>query len=113
MKETIHNTRTLPDGTQIETFTRDIVDCNILTVEAGTTGHRGGDTGHGGRTYFRIEDAASTDMTCEPYARKCKNGAVITGFEVRLGGDAELDTIIDALGFIRKVLKSQRRELSE
>lgn len=41
--------------------------CNILEVEAGTTGYRGGDTGHGGRTYFRIQNAASTDMEVHSY----------------------------------------------
>ena len=39
------------DGTKITTYTRDVVSANVLQVEAGTTGYKGGDTGHGGRTY--------------------------------------------------------------
>ena len=54
MFEIKENRRILPDGTQITTYSRDVVSCNILEVEAGTTGYMGGDTGHGGRTYFRI-----------------------------------------------------------
>jgi len=50
------------DGAKIETFAQEIVSANIITVEVGTTGHCGGDSGHGGRTYLRIKDEASTDM---------------------------------------------------
>lgn len=56
------NRRRLKDGTEITTYTRDVVSCNILEVEAGTTGFMGGDTGHGGRTYFAIRDEGCTDM---------------------------------------------------
>ena len=78
---------------------KEIVDCNILRVEAGTTGHKGGDTGHGGRTYFSITDEASTDMEVNVFDN---------GFEVMLGGDTELDTMIEALEFIVKTLKEKR-----
>ena len=62
MYEIKENRRKLFDGTEITTYTRDVVSANILQVEAGTTGYKGGDTGHGGRTYFRISDEASTDI---------------------------------------------------
>ena len=68
MYEVTERRRKLDDGTEITTYTRDVVSCNILQVEAGTTGYKGGDTGHGGRTYFRIQDAASTDMEIKPPA---------------------------------------------
>ena len=58
MYEVKENSRILKDGTEITTYSRDVISCNILEVEAGTTGYCGGDTGHGGRTYFRIQDAA-------------------------------------------------------
>lgn len=64
MFEIKENQRVLPDGTEITTYSRDIVSANILEVEAGTTGYKGGDSGHGGRTYFRIADAASTTFRC-------------------------------------------------
>ena len=34
-----------------------------------------------------------------------------TGFEVSLGGDCELDTMISALKFIAKVLEDQAKEV--
>jgi len=34
----------LKDGTEITTYIRDVVSCNILEVEAGTTGYCGGET---------------------------------------------------------------------
>jgi len=82
----------------IITWTREITSANILEVEAGTNGIKGGDTGHGSRTYFRIEDLSCTDMT----ANVTKNG-----FEVRIGGDCELVTIIEALKFIADILEGQ------
>ena len=54
MYEVKENSRILKDGTEITTYSRDVISCNVLEVEAGTTGYCGGDTGHGGRTYFRI-----------------------------------------------------------
>lgn len=60
MYEIKEKRRMLPDGTELTTYTRDVVSANILEVEAGTTGFMGGDTGHGGRTYFRIQDEART-----------------------------------------------------
>ena len=37
MFEIKENRRTLDDGTEITTYTREVVSCNILEVEAGTT----------------------------------------------------------------------------
>lgn len=48
MYEITARQKKLGDGTEITTYSRDIYDCNILSVEAGTTGYRGGDSGHGG-----------------------------------------------------------------
>ena len=90
MYEIKENRRELFDGTKITTYTRDVVSANILQVEAGTTGYKGGDTGHGGRTYFRISDEASTDIH---------------------GGDCELETMIRALKFITKVLEEESEEV--
>ena len=69
MYEIKEKRRMLPDGTEITTYTRDVVSANILEVEAGTTGFMGGDTGHGGRTYFRIQDEGSTDMKIGCHAK--------------------------------------------
>ena len=97
----------IEDGTEITTYSRDVVSCNILEVEAGTTGYCGGDPGHGGRTYFRIQDAACTDMEIHSYTTRCGSN----GFEVCLGGDCELETMIRALKFITKVLEDESKEV--
>ena len=100
MYEVKENSRILKDGTEITTYSRDVVSCNILEVEAGTTGH-------GGRTYFRIQDAACTDMEIHSYTTRCGSN----GFEVCLGGDCELETMIRALKFITKVLEEESKEV--
>lgn len=97
----------LPDGTEISTYTREVISANILEVEAGTTGYMGGDSGHGGRTYLRIQDSASTDMEIRTFVDK--HGC--NGFEVFLGGDCELETTIRALKFITKVLEDESKEV--
>ena len=99
MFEIKENRRVLPDGTEITTYSRDVISANILEVEAGTTGH-------GGRTYFRIADAASTDIQVHPLGRYADEG-----FEVILGGDCELETMIRALKFITQVLEEEAEEV--
>lgn len=86
----------------IITFQREIVSANILEVEAGTNGYQGGDSGHGSRTYIRIEDLGSTDIEVTPKEN---------GVEIVLGGDCELETMIRALKFITKVLEDQAAEV--
>ena len=100
----------LNDGTHLRTFTREITDANILEVEAGTTGYKGGDSGHGGRTYFRIKDLASTDMRVKTVA-DCFGHT--DELEVVLGGDTELSTIIKALKFITRVLEEESKEVAD
>ena len=51
MYEVTESRRKLHDGTEITTYTRDVVSANILQAEAGTTGFMGGDTGHGGHLF--------------------------------------------------------------
>ena len=107
MYEIKEKRRKLPDGKEITTYTRDVMSANILEVEAGTTGFMGGDTGHGGRTYFRISDEASTDIHVRPFMDRFG----CNGFEVTLGGDCELETMIRALKFITKVLEEESEEV--
>ena len=80
---------------------------DILEVEAGTNGYQGGDSGHGGRTYFRIKDEGSTDMNIQTRSDRYGGSEV----EVILGGDCELETMIRALKFITKVLEEESREV--
>ena len=106
MFEIKENRRILSDGTEITTYSREIMSCNILEVEAGTTGYMGGDGGHGGRTYFRIKDEGGTDIQVHPLGRYADKG-----FEVSMAGDCELETIIRALKFITKVLEEESQEV--
>lgn len=110
MYEINERSKVLDDGTEITTYEREVVSANILDVEAGTTGYMGGDTGHGGRTYFRISDAACTDM--DVHVLRDRYGDA-TGFEVTLGGDCELETMIRALKFITKVLEDESKEVCD
>lgn len=107
MFEIRENRKQLFDGTEITTYSREIVSANNLQVEAGTTGFMGGDTGHGGRTYFRISDEGGTDIHVTPFIDKYG----CNGFEVTLGGDCELETMIRALKFILKVLEDESEEV--
>ncbi len=111
LKEAINNDQRITEavrdvnGIPVKTFIKDITDFNILTVEVGTTGYKGGDSGHGGRTFFSIQDNGGTNIE----VRRTENvHGVCGGFEVELGGDAELSTITQALEFILTVLKTQK-----
>jgi len=107
MYEIKESRKVLADGTEITTYTREVLSANLLEVEAGTTGFRGGDSGHGGRTYFRVQDLGSTDIEVRTYRDRYN----CTGFEVTLGGDCELETMIRALKFITKVLEEESQEV--
>lgn len=95
-------------GIEVPTYKREIISANVLEVEAGTNGYQGGDTGHGSRTYFRIEDEGGTDIQVHQLGRYGDEG-----FEVTLGGDCELETIITALKFITKVLEDGAKEVHD
>ncbi len=110
------------DRVQVLTAVNEITDCNILTVEAGTNGKHGGDTGHGCRAYLRITNDASTDLNCRTavghhdtdadgrchYRLDTTDHGHVDQIEIMLGGDSELDTFIEALEFAVAVLRKQR-----
>lgn len=89
---------------KVKTFSREVVSCNLLEVEAGTTGYRGGDAGHGGRAYFRVQDSGFGGVE----AHSLTDGGA--GFVVLLRGDSEIETMIRALKFIVKVLEKETRK---
>ena len=93
-------------GKDVTTFTREVISANLLEVEAGTNGYQGGDTGHGSRTYIRIENMGGTDIRVNPLGRDGEDGV-----ELFLGGDCELETTIRALKFITKVLEDGAKEV--
>ena len=90
----------------ITTYETEIISANALEVEAGTNGYHGGDSGHGSRTYIRIDDICCSDMTVS--LTECNFGC--KGFQIELRGDCELSTIIDAFKFVVEVLEDQIAE---
>lgn len=95
------------NGQMVSTLKKEIIDCNSIEVEVGTTGYCGGDTGHGGRTYFKIANISSTDMSCRIKGRNTVTEDYLNQIELMFGGDAEMETFIDALEFALETLKSQ------
>lgn len=93
-------------GTEITTYTRDVVSANLLEVEAGTNGFQGGDAGHGSRAYIRIENMGGTAIQVNALGHDGGDG-----FELHLGGDCELETMITALKFITKALEDGAKEV--
>lgn len=102
MYEIKRNERHVPGGYFI-TYQRDIFSHNTLEVEAGTTGY--GDSRHDCHTYFRITNGGCTNIHV-----KTKGDDGDEGFEVTLGGNSELETIIRALKFIVKILEEQAND---
>ena len=101
--------KVLPDGTRLTTFTREVTGANMLEVEAGTNGFKGGNAEHGSRTYIRIRDLGGTDMFVKTSRRPFSNNT--ESAEFILGGDCELETIIRALKFVVKVLEDESAEV--
>ncbi len=94
------------DGIKINTLRKDIEGANILTVEAGTNGYKGGDSGHGSRTFIKIEDASSTDI-------RIKVNETEDGVSLIFGGDSELRTVIESLHFITDTLEKYAEKYSD
>ena len=93
------------NGRPVITWKRDIEDFNILEVEAGTNGYKGGDTGHGSRTCLRLRDHGGTDIHCAVNGKEINDD--VRDIEITLGGDAELSTIKEALRWMLSILEIQ------
>lgn len=89
------------DGKWIPVESKTIVNRNVLKIEIGTNGFCGGDAGHGCRTYFSLIDESGTDIRVD---------ALSDGVEIVLGGDAELQTFVEALTFAAAALKKRIEE---
>jgi hypothetical protein len=95
------------NGVRFTTWQRDITSANCLEVEVGTTGYKGGDTGHGGRTFLRIKDDGGTDMRV---ITKNDDVEYTEEFTLELGGDTELATFIEALKWAVSILEIKATE---
>ncbi len=76
----------------------------MLTIQAGTNCPQGGDSGHGGRTVFRIIDDGATALSVRIDRGQEQDAR---GVELMLGGDTEAATFIEALEFAARVLRGQ------
>lgn len=80
---------------------------NILDCEVGTTGPMGGDAGHGGETYIRLQDAASTAWHIVVADESGKEVVIEQPRSVRIvvQGDAELQTLAESLEWAAQKIK--------
>ena len=76
-----------------ELYSSEFGTFNTLGVSVETNGYQGGYSVHGGRTYICFEDLSSTDIDAVVSSGQDTN----TKLEIMLGGDSELDSMIDAL----------------
>lgn len=90
-------------------YIKEFVGPNIMECAAGSTGTCGGDTGHGGRTYFSIENISSTDLRIRVTDA---NGNIhesddVSKVEIGLGGDWENKEFINALAFAVEIYEKK------
>ncbi|MGP4076298.1 hypothetical protein [Halobacillus sp. K22] len=80
---------------------KDIELFNILNVEVGSTGYKGGDSGAGGKTILRLQNGGSTVWTLK-YEDEYGSTSVIEQpqvIEIEMKGDSEMQSFIEALEF--------------
>jgi hypothetical protein len=83
---------------EIVTLDKQFFGAAVLRVEVGTTGLRGGDTGHGGRTFVRLVNEGG-DM----HFKVGKDDVSLI-----FGGDSELEVLIEGLEFALEVLRKSK-----
>lgn len=75
----------------------EFVSACILEVTVGTTGRKGGDAGHGGKTFITLKDAASTAMMVSVNGSEyLRDAGEVT---IAFAGDCELENLINGLRF--------------
>lgn len=90
------------EGNEVPTLSETFQVFNTLTVEAGTNGYRGGDSGYGGRTVLILKDDGGSDLRCSINGQQTQ---AVEKIEIVLGGDSELQTFLDGLRFAVKALE--------
>lgn len=94
---TIDSVRITTEETEISSL------FNSLSVEAGTNGYKGGNAEKGSRTFIKIKNINNTNISVS----RDTNG---DGVAIKVSGDCELDTLIDAIDFISTTLKKHRKD---
>ena len=98
--EVVYGGKIIPTVTTKTPFTK---------VTCGTNGYKGGDWGHGSRTYVKVEGGVLSDYE----VRKIDEGedGASSGFEIAVGGDWELDSMIETFEAIASNLKNMKKEI--
>jgi hypothetical protein len=97
---------------KVKIKTVEITSANILRVSVGTNCPQGGDAGHGGRTYFKLENVAGTAMVVKVNDKEIdlSNDGKL---EIILAGDTECETFFESLKFVVNVLENQLNETKQ
>ena len=79
------------------------------TITCGTNGNKGGDWGHGSRAYIKVECGSLSDYQI----RKIDEGddGESSGFEIAVGGDCEIESLIETLETITSNLKNMKNKI--
>ena len=97
---------------KVKIKTIEISSANILRVSVGTNCPKGGDSGHGGRTYFKLDNVAGTTMVVKVNSKEMdlsNNGTL----EIILSGDTECATFLESLKFAVNALENQLNEAKQ
>ena len=98
------------EGTKVDTYKTTVESINYLGLEVGTTGHMGGDSGHGGRTFFKLSNEGCTDLRYVMIDGDCYDAREVS---IVFGGDCELDTLCEALRIGYEVLSEHATPIEE
>ena len=79
------------------------------TITCGTNGNKGGDWGHGSRAYIKVEGGSLSDYQI----RKIDEGddGESSGFEIAVGGDCEIESLIETFETIASNLKNMKNKI--
>lgn len=80
---------------------------NIMAAEVGTTGRMGGDAGHGGETYLKLTNDASTSWHVVVTDADGIEQVISepSNIMISVQGDAELQTLSEALEWAGKEIR--------
>ena len=98
--EVVYGGKVIPTVTTKTPFT---------TVTCGTNGCKGGDWGHGSRSYVKVEGGVLSDYQIRKIDED-KDGSS-SGFEIAVGGDCELDSMIETFEAVVLNLKNMKKEV--
>jgi len=112
----VHKAKRVVGGEVVETKIKSMCSANIIEVEVGANGFRGGKYSYGSRTFFQIRDESQTVMWCEvvnldfDFDVDIMDSPGAKSVSIPFAGDTELLTFIDALKFAVSVLEKQAGE---